>query len=88
MVTLYADGKPINWADAERVVPECIARNQKVELRNDAGQQVGLITPTPAPNPNEPLTPWEASITQEEIERRMAGPFVTFEELKKRLGWE
>lgn len=88
MVTLYADGKPIAWADAERLVPECIARNQRVELRNDAGLQVGLITPTPAPDPSEPLVPWDASITREELERRMAGPFVTFDELKKRLGWE
>ena len=82
MVMLCADGTPINWADAERVVPECIARNQRVELRNDAGQQVGLFTPTP----NGPLVAWESSITAEEIERRMAGRFVTFEELKKRLG--
>jgi hypothetical protein len=88
MVTLYADGKPIAWADAERVVPECLARNTRVELRNDTtGQQLGVITPT-ATTPSEPLIPWEPNVTQEEIERRMNGPFVTFDELKKRLGWE
>ena len=88
MVTLYADGKLIAWADAEKLVPDCIARNQRVELRNDAGLQVGLITPTPAPNPNEPLIPWEPNVTREEIDRRLAEPGLSFEEVKQRLGWE
>ena len=87
MVMLYADGKPIAWADAERVVPECIARNQRVELRNDAGLQVGLITPTAAPDPTAPLVPWDPSITREELERRMDGEFHTIDEVRKRLGW-
>ena len=87
MVMLYADGKPIAWADAEKVVPECIARNQRVELRNDAGLQVGLITPTAAPDANGPLVPWDPSITREELERRMNGEFHTIDEVRKRLGW-
>jgi hypothetical protein len=85
MVTLYADGKPIPWADAERVVPECIARNLRVELRNDDGRRVGHFTPDT--DPNEPLVPWDPSITREELERRLAGEFVDIEEVRKRLGW-
>ena len=87
MVTLYADGKPIPWADAERVVPECLARNQRVELRNDTtGQPLGVFTP--APTPLEPIVPWEPNVTQEEYDRRLAEPGLSFEEVKKRLGWE
>lgn len=87
MVTLYADGKPIAWADAERVVPDCLARNLRVELRNDTtGQPLGVITPTATPS--EPLIPWEPNVTREEIDRRLAEPGLSFEEVKKRLGWE
>lgn len=89
MYTLYAEGKPVGTlADAARLIPELIAKNQRVELRDDDGVQVGVVTPTPKPDPSAPVIPWEPNVTREELERRLNGPFVTFEELKKRLGWE
>lgn len=89
MVTLYAAGEKVGTlADAERLISEYIARNYPLEFRDDAGELVGTFIPKQRPLPPEPLIPWEPDITQEEIERRMAEPGLTFEEVKKRLGWE
>lgn len=43
---------------------------------------------TPAPRPAATPVSWDPAITEEELDRRAAGPFVTFDEMKKRLGWE
>jgi hypothetical protein len=89
MVALYVGGQKVGTlADAEKLIPEFLARNQWVELRDDQGHSIGTINPTPSPDPNEPLVPWDPTITREEIERRMAEPGFTFDEVKKRLGWE
>ena len=88
MYTLYAGGERVGTlADAAKLIPELLARNQPVELRDDDGVQVGVLTPTPKPDPNAPLVPWDPSITREELERRMAGEFFPIEEVRKRLGW-
>lgn len=92
MVTLYVGGKPIgSIADAGRLLPDLIARRETVEFRNDAGEPVSQLTPvesvTPLP-PGEPPIPWEPDVTWEEIERRVQEPGYTYEEVKKRLGWE
>lgn len=92
MVTLYVGGKQIGTlADAERLLPELIAQRETVEFRDDAGQPVSQMTPVapiaPLP-PGEPPIPWEPEVTWEEIERRAQEPGFTFEEVKKRLGWE
>ena len=89
MVKLFVAGAPVGvLADAVRVLAEGIAKNQSVEFRDEAGAVVGAFVPTPPPTPTEPLIPWEPGVTQDEIDRRMAEPGFTFEEVKKRLGWE
>jgi len=87
MLTLYVGGKPVGTlADAATLIPECIAKNQRVEFRDEAGNEVGAFKPSPrsdAPDPD-----WVRAITPEEIERRLAEPGFTFEEMKQQLGWE
>ena len=82
MITLYVDGKRIGtWAEAEQLFAET-ATKHTVEFRDTAGR---VICTT---NPSDPRPDWESNITPEETARRLAGEFVTYEELKKRLGWE
>jgi hypothetical protein len=83
MVSLYVDGKLVGtWAEAEKVFAET-ARTQAVEFRDESGRVIATSVPGA-----EPIPAWEAAITPEEIERRLAGEFLTFDEVKKRLGWE
>ncbi len=87
MVTLYVEGKPVGTlADAEKLIPEFIAKNLRVEFRDDAGNPVGVFNPTPPLPPGEPLVPWDPSITRADIDRVLAEPGFTFEEVKKQLG--
>lgn len=89
MVTLYVAGEPVGTlADAEKVIAENLARNSPVEFRDETGEVVGRFLPAQKPNPAEPLVPWDPSITREEIDRRLAGPFLTWDEAKKWMGWE
>ena len=84
MVMLYVAGKKIAWADAEKLFAEAAA-TQPVEFHDESGRVFATATPTPkaADDPD-----WVKAITPEEIARRRAEPGLTFEELKKRLGWE
>jgi len=89
MVSLYVAGEKVGTlAESGKLFAEFIAQNVLVEFRNDSGEVVGRYTPVQPAIPSEPLVPWDPTITKEELDRRMAGPFVTFDELKKRLGWE
>jgi hypothetical protein len=89
MVVLYVAGERVGTlAEAETLIPEFVAKNQKVEFRDDAGNSLGMFTPTPVRDPNEPLVPWDPSITREDLERIKAEPGFPFEEVKKQLGWE
>ena len=86
MVVLYVGGKPVGTlADAERLLPGFVRDNQAVEFRDDAGVPLGTFTPQRSA---EPLVPWDPSIDAAEIERRLAGEFVTLDELGRRLGWK
>ncbi len=80
MVTLFVGGKAVSWADAEKLFAEA-APTQEIEFRNAAGRVIAISTPVDEPD-------WVKAITPEETARRMAGPFLTFEEMKQRLGWE
>lgn len=80
MVTLYVGGKAVKWADAEHLFADD-ALTESVELRNAAGRVIGVFAPVEDPD-------WVKAITPEEIARRHAEPGFTFEEMKKRLGWE
>ena len=82
MVTLHVGGKPLSWADAEKVFAEA-ARTQAIEFLVDSGRVFATSVPG-----TEPIPAWEQAITPEETARRMAEPFYTFEEMKKKLGWE
>lgn len=89
MVTLYVGGQKVGTLDdAPKLIAEFITHNVPIEFRDDTGELVGTFLPKQPPLPPEPLVPWDPSITQEEIDRRMAGEFLTFDEVKKRLGWE
>lgn len=82
MVTVYFGGKAVSWAEAEKLFAEA-ARTQPVEFRDENGKVIATTVPPAGPDPD-----WVAKITPEETARRMAEPFFTFEEVKKRLGWE
>lgn len=83
MVALYIGGQRVEWADAAKRFTEPSVERQQVELRDDAGQVVARLKIQLAENDPD----WVKAITPEEIERRLAGEFVTFDELKKRMGW-
>jgi hypothetical protein len=82
MVTLYVGGQKVAWADAEKLFAEMAAK-QPIEFHDESGRVIATSVPG-----SEPLIPWEPEVTQEEIDRRMAEPGLTFDEVKKRLGWE
>ena len=82
MVTLYVGGQKVAWADAEKVFAEMGAK-QPIEFYDENGRVFATTTPKVVDDPD-----WVKAITPEEIERRRAEPGLTFEELKKRLGWE
>jgi hypothetical protein len=87
MVTLYVGGQKVDWADAGRVLGEASPLARNIELRNESGQAVTRVVLEPvAPRDDDP--DWVKAITPEETARRMAEPGFTFEEMKKRLGWE
>lgn len=81
MVALYIGGQKVEWADAEKLFA-AVAAKQTVEFCDATGRVIATSVPV-----DEPLIPWEPGITHEEIER-MAEPGRTFDEVKKRLGWE
>jgi hypothetical protein len=88
MVSLYVAGEKVGTlAEAGKLFAEFIARHVPVEFRDDAGEVVGRYTPVQKALPPEPLVPWDPTITQEDLDRIAAEPGVTFDEVKKRLGW-
>lgn len=64
------------------------AADGPVEVRAADGRVLGRFTPVKPLAPGEPLVPWDPSITQEEIDRRLAGPGLTIDEVRERLGWK
>jgi hypothetical protein len=80
MVTLYVGGKAVSWADAEQLFADG-APTEPFEISSAAGRF--LVVCKPVENPD-----WVKAITPEETARRQAEPGFTFEEIKKRLGWE
>ena len=86
MVTLYVGGQKVAcWADAEKVIANPPAGASDIELRNDAGEVVARFRAESAGPSQRPST-WVRDITPEEIERRMAGPFMTLDEFKQQRG--
>jgi hypothetical protein len=89
MVSLYVAGQKVDWRDAELLLAKKEFNSaSRIELRDDEGKLLARVVPECSPLNDRANPDWEATITQEEIERRLAGEFVTFEELKTRLGWK
>jgi len=86
MVTLYVAGRKVEWADAGRVLAEPSAFANGIELRNDDGKVTPLVVGPKTSADDDPE--WVKAITPEETARRMLEPGFTFDEMKKRLGWE
>jgi hypothetical protein len=86
MVNLYVDGALVGTlADAERVLPGLLAGNRRVEFRDESGAAVGTLVPTPPAD--EPVVPWDPTVTREELERRATAPGYPIDEVRKLLGW-
>jgi hypothetical protein len=81
MVMLYVRGKPIGPLTDVKLLTELVESGQAVEFRDGEGKNLGRFSP-------EPIIPWEPDVTQEEVERRASEPGFTFDEVKKRLGWQ
>ncbi len=79
MVTLYVAGQKVDWADAAKRFADPSVEGIPIELRDDSGKVVGRVKIEFAENDPD----WVKAITPEEIERRMAGPFLTLEEYRK-----
>lgn len=84
MVALYIGGQKVEWADAAKRLADPSTEAERIELRDAAGEFVARVKLQFAENDPD----WVKAITPEEIERRMAEPGYSFEEVKKRLGWE
>ena len=88
MVTLYANGRKVGTLDDNQaLVTELVANPREIELRDDAGRVLARVIPEPVLNPNEPLVPWDPTLTREELDRRAAEPGLTIDDVRKRLGW-
>ena len=85
MVVLWANGKVIDRVPEAEVYARLLRCTERVQLRDEDGRPRGEYTP---PTPAEPPVPWDPTITEEELQRRKAGPMLTTDELKTRLGWQ
>jgi hypothetical protein len=83
MVMLYVSGKKVGtWAESEKLIAELSSAKQEIELRDENGKLLGRVVPV-----QEPICPWDPSITEAEIERRMNEPgAMTLAEFWKKMG--
>jgi hypothetical protein len=86
MVAPYVGEQRIEWADIEKLWLTAPTTAGQIQFRNEAGEVLGVVVTKITTIDDDP--DWVKAITPEEIARRMAEPGYTFEELKKRLGWE
>ena len=77
-------GALVDWAEAEQALSNLNGGTGSIEIRNDAGSVLGVVVPRVSTRADDP--DWVKAITPEEIERRMAEPFLTLEEYRKREG--
>jgi hypothetical protein len=85
MVMLYVAGKPVGtWAEAEKLLPEILARGEELEFRDETGATLRKYTAAP-----EPICPWHPEWTRDDIDRMHAeGGGIPLAEFWKRMGVE
>lgn len=80
MVMLYVGGKCVGRLPEDaKLFTDQVASGQPVELRDESGWRIGRYVPEAEPT---------LDLSPEEIQRRLAEPGYTWEEAKKRMGWE
>jgi hypothetical protein len=80
VVMLYVGGKCVGRLPEDaKLLAEHAASGRAFELRDEAGWRIGQYVPEAEPT---------LDLGPEEIQRRLAEPGYTYEEMKKRLGWE
>jgi hypothetical protein len=85
MVAMVVNGHEVGtFEDAIRVIRDAAANKLVLEFREPNGEVIGTFAPRAA----EPLVPWDPTITREELDRRLAGPGLAWDEAKKWMGWE
>ena len=88
MVTITIGGKKVGEVALPDDVRTALAASADVTLRDDAGNPFGRIVPEPHRSPNEPIIPWEPGVSRAELDARDARPGLSFDEVRRRLGWE
>jgi hypothetical protein len=82
MVMLYVGDKLVGRLPEDAgLLAEHVANGRAVEVRDEAGGRLGRFVPDVVP-PDDPLV-----LSPEELERRLTGEFLSYDEFKKRLGW-
>ena len=86
MVMLYIKGQKVGpWAESEKIVSDLVNNPREMELRDETGKLIARLIPAA----DEPLCPWDPTITKEEINRRIAeGGGTTLAEFWKKMGVE
>jgi hypothetical protein len=85
MVAMLVNGQKIGTLeDLIRAIRGAAENNQSVEFREPDGRMIGAFDPAE----DELPAPWDPSITWEQLEQMRSGEFLTWEEAKKRMGWE
>jgi hypothetical protein len=84
MVTVYVGGKKLCEVMVSDDLRAALAV-EAVEFRDDDGTPIRSIDGRLGVA--EPIIPWEPGVTAEEIERRFAEPGLTYDEVRKRMGW-
>jgi hypothetical protein len=81
---MYVGGKCVGRLPEDAgVFARHVSDGHAVEMRDEAGGRLGRFAPDPPAPVPDPL-----DLSPEEDARRSAEPGFTFEEVKKRLGWE
>jgi hypothetical protein len=78
MVVLWANGKVVDTVSEADLGPRLLRCTED-------GRAMGEYAP---PAGTEPPVPWDPSITEEEVQRRLAEPGFTFDQVKQQLGWQ
>jgi len=83
MIELFLRGNRVGTLpDDSARLTKLLEDREPVEFRTPNGNRLGTFAPEARP------ISWDVTMTKEELDRRSREPGFTFEEVKKRLGWE